>query len=92
MLERGHFLTMDSKVKNPPSIFIQVSKKRDKIVCSTEDLLRLNQRNNDSLNEISLLSDMVLDQLLHEVKKKVFKFYSSNLPKKKDSTKFGFYL
>lgn len=75
---RGHFLTMDAKaMKNNtlPPIFIQVSRQKDKISCSTEDLIRLNQRNNDSLNEISLLSDFVVEKLVHEIRQNLGVIY-----------------
>jgi hypothetical protein len=58
--KRGHFLTVDAKTDGSfklPEIFIQVSKQGKKLQCSTEALIRLNQRNNDSLNEILLMTE-----------------------------------
>lgn len=66
--KRGNFLVFDSKsVGDIPSLFIQgsfstettyhlVSRHGKRIQCTTEDLNNLSRRNNESLNEILLLT------------------------------------
>lgn len=63
---RGHFFSLDeSNVAILPDIFIQIVKKGKKLTASTEDLIRLNQRSNDSLSEISLMTERLLSIYYH---------------------------
>ncbi|KAF8773833.1 MutS protein like protein [Argiope bruennichi] len=58
---RGFFIQIPCKLLSPqkelPSVFLKVNKYKNFITCTTEDLIKLNDRIRESLNEIYLMSD-----------------------------------
>jgi DNA mismatch repair ATPase MutS len=65
--KRGHYLLMnEEKLAQIPEIFIQINRQaRGRLICTTEALLRLNQRFEDSLSEVLLCTNRVVEELLH---------------------------
>ena len=58
-LSRGYFLSMESKEKpeNFKNLFIQVLKKKNNFICSTEILISLNSKIKELVEEIFLLTE-----------------------------------
>ncbi|XP_022197518.2 mutS protein homolog 4 [Nilaparvata lugens] len=57
------------KLKDLPAVFIQATRTRQSITCTTEELLVLNQRMKSCLQEIQLMSNVVLNELVQEIQK-----------------------
>jgi len=58
-----------------PDLFVQVVKKRKKWTFSTEEMMSLNTRINESMNEILLLTDRVTENILVEIRNNVGSIY-----------------
>jgi DNA mismatch repair protein MSH4 len=73
---RGYFISFDKQnINNLQTIFIQISQQGKKINCSTEQLIRLNQRNNDSLQEILLMTEKIINDLIYSIRQNIHIIY-----------------
>jgi DNA mismatch repair ATPase MutS len=54
--------------ENFPSIFINVEKKRRKVEFTTLELMKLNERMNESLEEIYLMSDEIVYEMVEDIR------------------------
>lgn len=63
-----------SEVEESP-IFINITKKRKTLTFTTLDLLKLNERLQEALTEIYLLSDDVVQELMADIRNKVAVLY-----------------
>ncbi|XP_022081598.1 mutS protein homolog 4-like isoform X1 [Acanthaster planci] len=74
---RGFFIQLYCGSKNPvspnslPPIFTKVVKARNTISFTTPDLIKLNDRIRESLNEIYLMTNTVVSELLNEIREHV---------------------
>ncbi|XP_054717327.1 mutS protein homolog 4-like [Uloborus diversus] len=77
---RGFFLQIVSKLniaeEDLPPVFVKVNKYKSTITCTTEDLIKLNDRVRESLQEIYLMSDIIIEEVLGEVREHVTCLYS----------------
>ncbi|GBM16038.1 MutS 4 [Araneus ventricosus] len=77
---RGFFIQIPCKLLPPqkelPSIFLKVNKYKSFITCTTEDLIKLNDRIRESLNEIYLMSDLIINEVLNEIREHIGCFYN----------------
>lgn len=51
-----------------PPIFIKVTKSKNRLLCTTQEILQLNNRVNQSLDEIYLMSNVVLSSLMENIR------------------------
>jgi DNA mismatch repair protein MSH4 len=58
----------DQMAKNLPPELLKVVKTRNTICCTTEDLMKLNTRMEESLEEVYILSNMVISELLTNIR------------------------
>nr|XP_042907671.1 mutS protein homolog 4 isoform X3 [Parasteatoda tepidariorum] len=69
---RGFFIQIPLKnfpaSKELPTIFLKVNKYKNYITCTTEDLIKLNDRIQESLHEIYLMSDLIINEVLNEIR------------------------
>lgn len=75
--KRGHYLLMnEEKLAQIPEIFIQVNRQaRGRLTCTTDTLLKLNQRFEDSLTEVLLCTNRVVEELLHSIRQHMGSIY-----------------
>eukprot|EP01119_Soliformovum_irregulare_P017774 TRINITY_DN5333_c0_g1_i3.p2 TRINITY_DN5333_c0_g1~~TRINITY_DN5333_c0_g1_i3.p2 ORF type:complete len:554 (-),score=161.96 TRINITY_DN5333_c0_g1_i3:2031-3692(-) len=73
--KRGHFIVIDNPPPSLPPLFIQVAKQGRKVHCSTQEISSLSRRNDESLNEILLMTDRVLEELVHRIRSQVGAIY-----------------
>lgn len=59
-----------------PSIFCDVNTKKNHITFTTEDLMRLNNRINQAVEEIYLQSDQIISKLINDIRTKISCFYN----------------
>ena len=65
-------LPQTSKLRTlSPAEFINKVKKKKYIECQTLDLIKYNQKNKDSHNEVILLSDSTVQELINQVRSKI---------------------
>lgn len=77
--KRGYYYSVLMNGKNPPPKgAIQIARQGKSWTFSTESLSALNTRQNESLNEIMLLTARVLDELLHSLRQNLATLYSIN--------------
>ncbi|CAG0890009.1 unnamed protein product [Darwinula stevensoni] len=58
-----------------PDIFISVQRQRSCILCSTEDLLLLDQRTKEAVEQIEVMSDLVVKELLKAIQGQISSLY-----------------
>ncbi|XP_063952097.1 mutS protein homolog 4-like [Lytechinus pictus] len=74
---RGFFIQLYSKGKHSipieslPSVFIKVVKAKNMLSFTTTDLIKMNDRVRESLNEIYLMTNVVVSQLLNDIREHV---------------------
>ncbi|XP_072025616.1 mutS protein homolog 4-like [Amphiura filiformis] len=74
---RGFVIQMYNGGKNSvstdqlPSVFLKVVKSRSTITCTTKDLIQLNDRVKEALDEIYLMTNIVVTELLNEIREYV---------------------
>ncbi|KAL6046684.1 MutS protein msh4 [Balamuthia mandrillaris] len=68
---RGYYLSLPISSGKPPSCFIQVSKKGKKWLCSSKELISYNARLSESMNEILLMTDRIIEDLLNKIRKHI---------------------
>lgn len=73
--ERCFYLTIPNSKEALPDCFLIQSQSKDSLYCSTLELLKLNQRLKESLEEIFLISDKALNELLVECRQAIAMFY-----------------
>ncbi|XP_035226392.1 mutS protein homolog 4-like, partial [Stegodyphus dumicola] len=77
---RGFFIQIPCKHLPPnkelPAIFLKVNKSKNWITCTTEDLIKLNDRIKESLNEIYLMSDIIINEVLIEIREHIGCLYN----------------
>lgn len=62
---RGYFLTVPSEVGNAlPSVFIQPTKSRRSIACTTEEIASLNNRAQDNMHDLILMTHDRIQEVL----------------------------
>lgn len=69
-IRRGYYLSYDAKVTLSPDtkkLFIQSTKYTKKVTCSTEELNSMNQKIKDIIDEIYLLTDVIVDELVSTI-------------------------
>ncbi|KAJ6164994.1 hypothetical protein N7470_003666 [Penicillium chermesinum] len=65
---RQYYICIPAGEPEPlPDVFINVYRKRNRIECSTLDLVKLNQKISDAHNEVISLSDQTIQDVLHDV-------------------------
>ncbi|XP_067119866.1 mutS protein homolog 4-like [Centruroides vittatus] len=62
-------------VNDLPSVFVKVVKLKNYLNFTTEDLIKLNDRIKESLNEIYLMSNIIINQLLKDLKGEISCLY-----------------
>ncbi|KAL5248605.1 hypothetical protein ACHWQZ_G017698 [Mnemiopsis leidyi] len=65
---RGFYIIIS--MKSPPDlppVFVKVQKQKNSVTCTTGNLIKLNDRINDSLNDIYLMTNEVTKGLLQEI-------------------------
>ncbi|GIX70034.1 mutS protein homolog 4 [Caerostris darwini] len=77
---RGFFIQISCKLlpagKELPPIFLKVNKCKNFITCTTEDVIKLNDRIQESLNEIYLMSDIIINEVLNEIREHIGCLYN----------------
>ncbi|GFT87305.1 mutS protein homolog 4 [Nephila pilipes] len=77
---RGFFIQIPCKLlpagKELPQIFLKVNKYKNFTTCTTEDLIKLNDRIQESLNEIYLMSDLIINEVLNEIREHIGCLYN----------------
>ncbi len=73
---RGYHLHMPSAVTTLPEECMQASKNRAGVVCSTEELIALNDRCNQALMEVYRLTNVSLMQLMDELRGSIDRLYA----------------
>ncbi|XP_070563567.1 mutS protein homolog 4-like [Ptychodera flava] len=74
---RGFFIQMYSGKDNTvamsslPSVFIKVAKVKSTLNFTTADLIKMNDRINESLNEIYLMTNIVVTELMTEIREHI---------------------
>ncbi|XP_033642505.1 mutS protein homolog 4-like [Asterias rubens] len=74
---RGFFIQMYCGAKNPvqpeslPPVFTKVIRTRNSLSFTSADLIKLNNRVRESLNEIYLMTNIVVSELLNEIREHV---------------------
>lgn len=65
---RQYYICIPADEPDPlPEVFINICRKRNKIECSTLDLVKLNQKISDAHNEVISLSDQTIQDVLHDI-------------------------
>lgn len=59
-----------------PSIFCDINIKKNHITFTTNDLMRLNNRINQAVEEIYLQSDQIISKLINDIRAKISCFYN----------------
>ncbi|KAI8336838.1 DNA mismatch repair protein Msh4 [Chlamydoabsidia padenii] len=75
--ERKFYLSLpvDKDIPNLPPLFINISKKKKSMSFSSLELLQKNSRVEESLSEIYLMSDRIVNQLLESFRKDIHTLY-----------------
>ncbi|EPZ31156.1 DNA mismatch repair protein MutS domain-containing protein [Rozella allomycis CSF55] len=61
--------------ENIPDLFLNFQKKKKEFICTTIELIKLNERINESLNEIYLISNQIISQVFEQVYKYIEDLY-----------------
>ncbi|KAG8183749.1 hypothetical protein JTE90_029330 [Oedothorax gibbosus] len=77
---RNFFIQIPKKLLHStpdlPPIFLKVTKYHSYLTCTTEDLIKLNDRIQESSNEIYVMSDLIINEVLKEIRDQIGCLYS----------------
>lgn len=65
-ISRGYHLICPSNAKLS-ELFVQAVKSKKGIICSTDELIRLNDRRKESIKSIYLLTNTIIDGLINDI-------------------------
>lgn len=87
--KRGYSFTVPGSIKHIPAIFGHASVQGKKWILSTDQLETLNIRSKESLQDIYLMTERVIESLIGEIRYMIiFHSISLNLLLEKDSRQF----
>ncbi|KAJ5068017.1 muts protein [Anaeramoeba ignava] len=74
--KRGYYLSIPLAIGHLPEVFVKAIRHRKRWLCTSDNLIALNERNKESITEILLLTEGVINNLVFSLRKHVDCIYN----------------